>query len=273
MAFSTNLLPLLGLLLAAGAISGLLAGLLGVGGGMVLVPAFFYIFVSLGHEFEGVMQVCLASSLATIIVTSSLSVFTHHRNGTVLWSILQSWALPVGLGAIAGMLTANSLRNDALIVIFAVLALGLSALMTFGGAFKPKEVEMPKGLKRLGFGLGTGFLSTLMGIGGGSIATPIMLVHGVSIHKAISTAAGFGFIIAVPAVAGFLLSPTSPEAPIGTIGAVNLPAVLIVLSASILTTPYGAKLTHRIDTKRLKRVFGLFLALVALNMMRRAFLG
>ncbi|MEO1563973.1 MAG: sulfite exporter TauE/SafE family protein [Pseudomonadota bacterium] len=273
MEFGPDLILAITLLAIAGATAGLLAGLLGVGGGMVLVPAFFYIFTTLGFEFDGLMQVCLATSLATIIVTALLSVRSHHSHGTVEWTILKRWAIPVGIGALLGMLATGALRNDALIIIFAILALALAAVMGLGVNWKPIRSEMPRGLPRAAMGLGTGFLSTLMGIGGGSIATPIMLLHGVSIHRAISTAAGFGFLIAVPAVIGFLAIPTNPMAPPGTIGAVNIPAALAVLAVSVFTTPIGAHLTHRINTQRLKKVFAIFLALVALNMMRRAVFG
>ena len=273
MEFTNDLILALVLLLIAGAFAGLLAGLLGVGGGVVLVPAFYYIFTSLGYDFEGLMQICLASSLATIIVTSVMSVNAHNKKGTVRWDVLQTWAIPVAIGAIAGMLATNVLRNDVLTIIFAVLALIIAAIMGLGVNWKPIKEDMPNGLPRAGFGLGTGFLSTLMGIGGGSIATPFMVLHSVPIHNAISTSAGFGFIIAVPAVIGFLLTGAAAEAPPLTVGAVNIPAVAIILIVSVFTTPIGANLTHKIDTKPLKRIFGIFLAVVALNMARRAIFG
>ncbi|MEM9211714.1 MAG: sulfite exporter TauE/SafE family protein [Pseudomonadota bacterium] len=263
----------LALLLIAGAFAGLLAGLLGVGGGVVLVPAFFYIFASLGYEFEGLMQICLASSLATIIVTSALSVKSHNEKGTVLWDVLKTWAIPIGIGAFAGMIAASYLRSDMLVIIFGVLALIIAGVMGFGINWQPIKDDMPTGATRVGLASGTGFLSTLMGIGGGSIATPIMLLHGVPIHKAISTSAGFGALIAVPAVIGFLVFARYPAAPPGTIGAVNVPAVLCILVVSMFTTPIGARLTHRIDTKPLKKLFAVFLAVVALNMLRRAVFG
>ena len=273
MELNSDLILALALLLIAGTLAGLLAGLLGVGGGVVLVPAFYHIFTSLGYEFEGLMQICLASSLATIIVTSVMSVNSHDKKGTVRWDVLQTWAVPVAIGAVAGMLATNVLRNDVLTIIFAFLALIIAGIMGIGVNWKPIKDEMPKGISRAGYGLGTGFLSTLMGIGGGSIATPIMVLHNIPVHNAISTSAGFGFIIAVPAVIGFLLTSTEAEAPPLTIGAVNIPAVVCILPVSILTTPAGAGLTHKIDTKPLKRIFGIFLAVVALNMARRAIFG
>ncbi|MEM9715075.1 MAG: sulfite exporter TauE/SafE family protein [Pseudomonadota bacterium] len=273
MELTSDLILALVMLLVAGAFAGLLAGLLGVGGGVVLVPAFYYIFTSLGYDFEGLMQICLASSLATIIVTSVMSVNSHNKKGTVRWDVLQTWALPVAIGAVAGMLATNVLRNDMLTIIFAVLALIIAGIMGLGVNWKPVRDEIPTGLPRAGYALGTGFLSTLMGIGGGSITTPIMMLHNVPIHKAISTSAGFGFIIAVPAVFGFLLTSTAAEAPPFTVGAVNIPAVVCILLVSVFTTPIGARLTHTIDTKPLKRLFGVFLAIVALNMMRRAIFG
>ncbi|MDT8346153.1 MAG: sulfite exporter TauE/SafE family protein, partial [Thermohalobaculum sp.] len=129
-----DLLPMLALLMATGAFAGVIAGLLGVGGGIVLVPAFYYVFWSLGYTSPALMQICLATSLATIVVTSIRSVTSHHRKGAVDTGILKGWGPGIALGAVAGMLTATQLRSATLVAVFGILALVVGLYMTFGRA-------------------------------------------------------------------------------------------------------------------------------------------
>ncbi|RME18635.1 MAG: sulfite exporter TauE/SafE family protein [Alphaproteobacteria bacterium] len=267
-----TLLPLLLLLMAIGALAGVLAGLLGVGGGIVLVPAFYYLFAGLGYEQGELMQVCLATSLATIIVTSARSVLSHNRKGAVEWTILKGWAPGIVFGAVIGVLVAASLRTPQLQAIFGVLAFGIGLYMLFGRHDWRIAHDMPGPLLRSLLSPMVGFLSVLMGIGGGSFGVPIMTLHGVPIHRAVATAAGFGFIIALPSVIAFLFVEV-PGAPPFTIGAVNVPAFLVVIAMTLLTAPIGVRIAHALDPKPLKRVFGVFLTLVAANMLRKALGG
>lgn len=264
-----TLLPLVLLLLAIGAFAGVLAGLLGVGGGIVLVPAFYYLFAGLGYETGELMQVCLATSLATIIVTSARSVMSHHRKGAVEWEILKTWALGIVVGAILGVLVAASLRSATLQMIFGSLAFVIGLYMLLGHSEWRIASRMPGAVLRSILSPLVGFLSVLMGIGGGSFGVPIMTLHGVPIHRAVATAAGFGLIIAAPSVIGFLFVDVAGAPPF-TLGAVNLPAFLLVIAMTIFTAPLGARIAHALDPKPLKRVFGVFLTLVALNMLRKA---
>ena len=265
------LLQMLVLLLVIGAFAGVLAGLLGVGGGIVLVPAFFYAFQTLGYGGAQLMQMCLATSLATIIVTSARSVLSHNRKGAVDWEILRTWAPGIALGAIAGVLVASSLRSVTLQGVFGVLALVIGAYLGLGRSEWRLGPAMPRGLLRAALSPLVGFGSVLMGIGGGSFGVPLMSLFGVPIHRAVATAAGFGVIIAVPSVAGFLFLPIDPAVrPPLTVGAVNLVAFLVVIAMTLLTAPLGVKLAHAMDPKPLKRVFAVFLTLVALNMLRKA---
>ncbi|MFV0293980.1 MAG: sulfite exporter TauE/SafE family protein [Paracoccus sp. (in: a-proteobacteria)] len=261
-------LPVL-ILIMVGACAGLLAGLLGVGGGIVLVPAFLYLFNAVGYGSDDLMQICLATSLATIIVTSARSVMAHNRKGAVDWEILREWAPGIASGAAIGVLTVARLRSETLQVIFGVLVIVIAGYMMFGRANWRLADRMPQGpVKYVLSGL-TGFVSVLLGIGGGSIGVPLMTLHGRQIHRAVATAAGFGGLIALPSALLFLFTPVE-NAPPGTIGAVNIPAFLIVIAMTTLTAPLGAGLAHRTDPKRLKKVFALFLALVALNMLRNS---
>ncbi len=263
----------MGLMLAGiGAFAGVVAGLLGVGGGIILVPAFFYAFTALGFGSDQLMQVCLATSLATIIVTSVRSVLSHHRKGAVDWSILRTWAPGIVIGAAIGVLVAASLRSSVLQAIFGALALLVGLYLLVGRSDWRLADAMPGGIKRALMSPAVGFLSVLMGIGGGSFGVPIMTLHSVPIHRAVATAAGFGVIIAVPSVIGFLMLPVE-TAPPYTIGAVNLPAFAVVIAMTLITAPLGVRLAHALDPKPLKRAFGGFLTLVALNMLRKVVLG
>lgn len=266
----STLLAMLALLSVIGAFAGIMAGLLGVGGGIILVPAFFYMFSALGYGSDQLMQICLATSLATIIVTSLRSVAAHNRKGAVEWQILRGWAPGIAIGAVLGVLIAAVLRSVVLQGVFGVLGLIIGIYLGFGRGDWRLGSDMPKGLKRAVMAPVLGFLSVLMGIGGGSFGVPLMSLYGVPIHRAVATAAGFGLIIAVPSVAGFLLMPPAPVRPPFTIGAVNLPAFVVVVTMTMITAPYGVKLAHSMNPGLLRRVFAVFLITVALNMLRKA---
>ncbi len=273
MADPATLFLMAGLLLVIGAIAGVIAGLLGVGGGIILVPAFFYTFSALGYESDQLMQICLATSLATIIVTSLRSVAAHNRRGAVDWQILRGWAPGIVAGAVLGVLVASALRSVVLQGIFGVLALVIGAYLGLGRENWRLGREMPRGVARLILSPLVGFLSVLMGIGGGSFGVPLMTLFGVPIHRAVATAAGFGVLIAVPSVAGFLLVDPPAVRPPLTVGAVNIPAFALVVTMTMITAPYGVNLAHSMNPKPLTRVFAVFLTLVALNMLRKALMG
>lgn len=257
------------LLLAIGAFAGILAGLLGAGGGLVLVPAFFYVFTLLGYDSPQLMQLCLGTSLATIIVTSLRSVIAHDKKGAVEWDILKGWGIGIALGAIMGVLVATALRSEILQAIFGILAVIVGLYLTFGRHHWRLGNRMPTGIARAVLSPAIGFLSVLMGIGGGSFGVPTMTLFNVPIHKAVATAAGFGVIIAVPSVIAFLFVDIAVAPPF-TVGAVNFLAFGAVIATSLITAPWGAALAHKMDPGPLKRTFGIFLILVALNMLRKA---
>lgn len=268
------LVQMLGLLVVIGGVAGVLAGLLGVGGGIVLVPAFFYAFQTLGYDGPQLMQMCLATSLATIVVTSVRSVLSHHRKGAVELDILKTWAPGIALGAVVGVLAAAGLRSVTLQVVFGGLALVIGAYLGLGRTHWRLGAEMPRGVLRAVLSPMVGFLSVLMGIGGGSFGVPLMSLFGVPIHRAVATAAGFGVIIAVPSVIGFLFYEIDPaHRPPLTLGAVNGVAFAVVVAMTLITAPWGVKLAHAMDPGPLKRVFAVFLTLVALNMLRKAMWG
>lgn len=264
----STLLPLAAVLVVIGGFAGVIGGLLGVGGGIVLVPAFFYAFTALGYGGGQVMQVCVATSLATIIVTSIRSVSAHHRKGAVDWSVLKAWGPWLVVSAVVGVLVAARVPSMALQAVFGVLA-GLAGLwMAFGRDTARLGEAMPGQPLRGVLASAVGFFSALMGIGGGTFGVPLMTLFAMPIHRAVATASGFGVLIAVPSVIGFLMVKAEGAPPF-TVGAVNLPAFLVVIGTTLLTTPYGVRLAHSMNPKPLKRAFAVFLTLVALNMLRK----
>lgn len=262
------LLPMLAILLAIGAFAGVVGGLLGVGGGIVLVPAFFFAFSHLGYGGDQLMQVCIATSLCTIVVTSLRSVGAHNRKGAVDWQVLKAWGPMLVIAAGIGVFVATRLSSLTLQAVFGVLA-GLAGLWMLLGKDQWRLGDVMPRQPVSGILAGAvGFLSALMGIGGGTFGVPLMTLFGMPIHRAVATASGFGVLIAVPSVIGFLFLSV-PDAPPWTVGAVNLPAFLVVIGTTLLTTPLGVRLAHAMNPKPLKRAFAVFLIVVALNMLRK----
>ena len=264
-----TLLPFFLILAAVGAVAGVIAGLLGVGGGMVLVPAFYYIFAALGHDGPQLMQLCVGTSLATILATSTRSLRAHAARGAVDRDFLRGWAPAIAIGAGAGALLASSLKSDTLTAVFAVLAALAGLWMLLGRKDLRLADHLPDGPRAWGMGGALGLASAVMGIGGGTFGVPLMTLHGMAIHRAVGTASGLGLIIAAPATLGFLFTRVENPPPL-SIGAVNLPAFALVVAMTLLTTPLGVRLAHGMNPAPLKRAFALFLIAVAANMGRKA---
>lgn len=270
----TDLAALVAFLLAVGAFAGVLAGLLGVGGGIVIVPALFYVFTGLDHPEATLMHICVATSLATILLTSARSMHSHNKKGAVDWRILKSWAPYIGAGALIGVVAADYLRSNSLMLIFGAMAMVISLHMAFGSDRWRLGDAPPQGGLRAGLAGGLGFLSAMMGIGGGTFGLPLLSLYNVAVHRAVATAAGFGLIIAIPSVIGFILSGwAAPERPAFALGYVHVPAFAILVPMTVLCAPYGVKLAHSLNPRPLKLLFALFLFITALNMLRRAIYG
>ncbi len=260
----------LGLGLAA-IVAGLIAGFLGVGGGIVLVPVLFWLFTLIDFPQELSMHMAVATSLATIIFTSVSSVRAHHGRGSVDLSLVRSWAIPIGLGALSGGLLARLIDPDGLKVVFGVVALCVAVNLA-----TPKSLVVSDHLptsKPLNVTIaGTiGLVSSLMGIGGGTLGVPTLVAFSVPIRMAVGTAAAFGLIIALPAVAGFVFSGWGiPGRPPASLGYVSLPAVAIIIPFTIFLAPIGARFAHSVDGKWVKRGFAAFLAVTAVRMLASA---
>lgn len=255
-------------LAAAGVLAGLVAGLFGVGGGIVIVPVLFYVFTAFDVPDAVKMHVAVGTSLATIIVTSIRSLRAHLKTGAVDTELLKQWILPVVAGVVAGTAVADLIDGTALTAIFGVIALAVAANMAFGRTSWQLGSEMPGRPGRDIIGAVIGFLSTLMGIGGGTFGNTVMTLYGRTIHNAVATSAGLGLIIAVPATLGFIAGGWDEAGtPPGSIGYVNLIAFACIVPATIVMAPIGARLAHKAPQKTLKRGFAAFLALVALRML------
>lgn len=271
--------PLIVALLAVGGIAGLTAGLFGIGGGAVMVPALYFAFSQVGVPEEIVMYCAVATSAAVIILNATRSTRAHHAKDAVDFSLIwprpnwwQSYGLWIGFGSfVAAIWIAPRLSSVFLTQLFAGVALLVSLQFILG---KPSFVlrnNVPRGPAPIMAGGSVGVLSSLMGIGGGSLSVPLLTLCGVPIHRAIGTAAAFGLFIAVPATAGFIYSGWGVEnRPLGSLGYVNILGFALITVAAWPMVPFGAKLAHKLEPVLLRRIFGICLALVALNMLRKA---
>jgi len=270
--------PLIIALLAVGSVAGLTAGLFGIGGGAVMVPALYYAFSELGVSEDIVIHCSVATSAAVIILNATRSTRAHHRKGAVDMSLVwpkskwwQSYGVWIGIGAFAAATwIAPRLSSDELTRLFAIIAFLVSLQFIFGKPSFVLRETVPRGPAPLLAGGGVGVLSSLMGIGGGSLSVPLLTLCGVPIHRAIGTAAAFGLFIAVPATLGFILSGWSvPNRPFGSLGYVNGLGFALITIAAWPMVPFGAKLAHKMDATLLRRIFGICLALIAFNMARK----
>jgi uncharacterized membrane protein YfcA len=265
------LFPLLALLVA-GLLAGFAAGIFGIGGGFIVVPALLLVLPLLGGDRAQYAHVAIGTSAATIIVTSLRSLLAHAKRGAVEFEILRSWAPWLVLGDGIGVVLAGNFDGHILLLIFAtgVLLMSVNFLIPRLGNHVVSD-QMPGGVLRLGIAGGLGTFSSLLGIGGGTIAIMVMTLCGRSIHRAIATASGIGTLIAVPSAIGFaLIGLNEAGLPWGSLGYVNLPATAAIASMSVLTAPLGVAVAHSLQPALLKRVFGIYLIFIALLMFRNA---
>jgi uncharacterized protein len=247
--------------LAVGAAAGVLAGLLGVGGGLIIVAALAYVLPARGVPVESVMQVALATSLASIVLTSLSSTRAHHVRSSVLWPTMRALAPGLVIGGWLGALVASALPSQVLRYSVAVYC-GIAAAQLIFGQVRANAVadSVPTGWILLLWGVGIGVLSAIVGIGGGSMTVPLLVWLGVAPVRAVGTSAACGFVIACASVLGFVLGGQHAIGlPSGSLGFVYLPAAAGIAVASILTAPYGVRLAHRLSGPQLKRVFAGFL--------------
>jgi uncharacterized protein len=256
---------------AAGVFAGLIAGLFGVGGGTVLVPALFYAFGVFDLGGEANLHVAVGTSLSTIITTSLRSVAAHRQHGSVDEMVLNGFMPWIGLGALAGAGLAGIADKATLGVVYGVFAVLLAAYMGLGRDSWTLMRDVPTGGLRAVIGSALGGISALMGIGGGAFGSAVMTLAGRPIHQAVATASGFGVAIAVPATLGFIVTGWGVEGrPPLSLGYINVPGFIVLALITGAVAPYGAKLAHRLDKAVLRRSFGAYLAFTAMMVMVKA---
>jgi uncharacterized membrane protein YfcA len=261
-------------LLALGVGTGFLAGLLGIGGGMLMVPFLTIILSARGVSPDLAVKMAIATSMATIIFTSISSVRAHHKRGAVRWDIVRRLAPGIVIGSIIGSLGVFALLKGTYLALFFALFVGFSATQMFLDK-KPKPTrQMPGTGGQLAAGGVIGFISGLVGAGGGFISVPFMTWCNVAIHNAVATSAALGFPIAVANVAGYVISGQNVEnLPPLSFGYIWLPALVVIAIASFLTAPLGARAAHALPVARLKRIFASILYVLAAYMLYKGITG
>ena len=263
-------LPFIAAMIAAGALSGVIAGLLGVGGGIILVPVLEWALSVAGVPSEFSIKIAVATSLATIIPTNIASSKAHARRDAVDYQVVRAWALPLVIGAVAGTLLAARLNGSVLRLVFASVAMlvALKMLLPLDHMILRRDVPTSWRAAWLPFLIGS--ISTLMGIGGGSLSVPTMTLCNQPMHRAVGTSSLLGLWIAVPATLGFLLAEVAQLAvPPFNWGYVNYLGFALIAPATWFAAPMGAHLAHRLSRRQLGLAFGAFLMLVALRMVWR----
>lgn len=253
--------------LALGAFTGFFAGLLGIGGGSVMVPVLVMLFAAQGIPSGEVMHLALGTSMAAIFFTSISSVRTHHAHGAVIWSIVARITPGIIVGTLIGTYVASMVPTKALGLIFTIFICYVSVQMIVNKKPEPHR-EMPGAAGTSLVGAGIGAISCLVAIGGGALSVPFMTWCNVRVQNAIGTSAAIGFPIALGGALGYIWNGWSVSGlPEGSLGFVYLPAVIGVVASSILTAPIGARKTHELPVKTLKRVFAAILLVLAAKML------
>jgi uncharacterized membrane protein YfcA len=268
----SDLLPLAAILLVVGIFTGLTAGLLGVGGGIIIVPVLFHLFTELGLDKEIRMHIAVGTSLATIIATSISSLRAHHKRGSVDQALVRSWGPAVFIGVLLGSALAGFVRGPVLMTVFASVALVVAVHMGFSKPTWAIADSLPAGVKKQTMAGAIGMVSAMMGIGGGTLSVPVLTLFGYPIHRAVGSAAAIGLIIGIPGKIAFIATGWGVSGlPPYSVGYVNLLVLALILPTSMYFAPVGARLAHSLNTRNLRRVFAVFLAVTSIRMFYSVF--
>lgn len=260
-----ELIGYLALLLASGAVAGLLAGLFGIGGGAVLVPVLYQTFIAIGVAEPVQMHLAVGTSIAVIVPTSIRSFLAHRRRGAADTALLRSWIVAVPAGVVLASVVAAVIGSAGLRAVFAVLALVFGLRFLVFTRLRPIASDLPLQPVRGIVGAAIGFFSTLMGVGGGVFNNAFMTLCGRPMLQAVATSAGVGVLISVPALFGYIAAGWGdPDLPPLSLGYVSI-AALLLIPATILAAPFGVRIAHAIDRRLLEIGFGLFLLVVSLR--------
>jgi uncharacterized protein len=252
-------------IVAAGVVTGILAGLFGIGGGAVIVPVLYEVFGMLGVADEVRMQLCVGTSLAIIVPTTIRSYLAHRAKGAVREQVVRAWAVPAVVGVAVGSIIAALAPSAVLKLAFVAVAAFVGAKFLFGRDPWRIASTLPGRAAMTIYGLLVGLSSSLMGVSGGSVSNIVQTLHGTPIHNAVATSAGLGVPITIAGTLGYMLAglPHQALVPPLSIGYVSLIGVAIMAPVSSLAAPYGARLAHAMPRRRLEIAFGLFLLLVS----------
>jgi uncharacterized membrane protein YfcA len=259
-------------LIGTGVFAGLLAGLLGVGGGIVIVPVLFFLFQALGVSAESAMVIATATSLATIVPTSISSIRAHHSKGNVDFALLKAWAVFILMGVLAGSYLVTVLDANFLTLMFGVIAT-LSAINMLIGKKDALFNGLPGRVGQSIMAACIGFFSSMVGIGGGTLTVPTLTFCNYPAHKAVGTAAAVGLIISLPAAITLLFVGTTPvDAPFATYGYVNLLGFACIVPLTVIFAPIGAGIANKLDAGLLKKIFAVVLIITGLRMLAQVFI-
>ncbi len=251
-----------------GICTGFLAGLLGIGGGMIMVPFLTFMLSQRGIDANLTVKMAIATSMATIIFTSISSVRAHHKRGAVRWDLVKGLAPGIVLGSMIASMGVFAMLKGANLAIFFGLFVGFSATQMFLDKKPAPSRQVPGTAGLVAAGSAIGFLSGLVGAGGGFISVPFMAWCNVAIHTAVATSSALGFPIALANVAGYVISGMSVTGlPDDAIGYIWVPALVVIALCSVFTAPLGAKAAHSLPVKKLKRIFAMILYALAAYML------
>lgn len=261
-------------LMATGVVSGIAAGLLGIGGGAIIVPALGNALLLLGYDADVVQHVAVGTSLAIIIPTGIMSARSHQKRGALDLKVLRLWTPLIVVGTFIGGLMAGLFSGDVLRLVFAVMAFVIAANIVFGFQIRLMGHLNGSAATHRVSAFVVGYISSLMGIGGGSLTVPTLVAFGATMHAAVGTSAAIGVAIALSGTLGFIISGWGATGlPPLSLGYINLMALVLVAVLAAAFAPLGAALAHRLDQKTLKYVFAVFLVLVGLNMLWKVLAG
>ena len=254
------------LIVVTGIVAGLLAGLFGIGGGAVIVPVLYQAFVVVGVEDSVRMHLAVGTSIAVIVPTSIRSFLAHQKRNAADTELLRGWLVATPLGVALGIVIAEVITGAGLRGVFAVLALLFGVRFLIGSRLGRVASELPGQPTRGLVGVAFGFVSTLMGIGGGTLNNTFMTLYGRSMLQAVATSAGVGVLISVPALVGYIWAGWgNPDLPPASVGFVSLAAAALLIPMTILAAPVGVRIAHTLDRRLLEIGFGLFLLIVAVR--------
>lgn len=270
----SSLLPFVIALALTGCVSGFLAGLLGVGGGIVVVPVLYVVLAAFNVDGDLIPYIAVGTSLATIIPTSFQSIRAHHARGAVDGALLKWWGPFVALGVVLGVVIANVADGQLLTLVFGVVALLVAAHMLLTSEGTHLIATLPGRAIQSILATLIGTISTLMGIGGGTLTVPTLSLCNYPVRRAVGTASVIGLIIALPGALGFIINGLGEaDLPPFSLGYVNLAGFVLIAATSMFFAPLGARTAHTIEPKWLRRLFGIFLAATSAKMLSTLIFG